>query len=167
MKYKTWWKIGAVAALAAAAVSCESLTGGAHSHHANNLFAFLYPDKAGHIDQPAIPVLSLPLRVGVAFVPADQSARRGYPFTVDEGSFSEEKKMQLMKDVSSQFKSRPFVGSIELIPTLYLRPQGGFANLDQLKAMYGVDVMVLLSYDQVQFTDAGWLSLSYWTIVGA
>jgi rhombotail lipoprotein len=33
--------------------------------------------------------------------------------------------------------------------------------------MYDVDAMVLLSYDQVQFTDQGLLSLTYWTIVGA
>lgn len=33
--------------------------------------------------------------------------------------------------------------------------------------MYGVDVIALLSYDQVQFTDTGLLSLTYWTLVGA
>ncbi|WP_372679817.1 rhombotarget lipoprotein [Desulfosarcina sp.] len=33
--------------------------------------------------------------------------------------------------------------------------------------MYGIDVITLVSYDQVQHTDEGMLSLSYWTIVGA
>jgi rhombotail lipoprotein len=33
--------------------------------------------------------------------------------------------------------------------------------------MYGVDVMALMSYDQVQFTDQNILALTYWTIVGA
>jgi rhombotail lipoprotein len=33
--------------------------------------------------------------------------------------------------------------------------------------MFGVDVIALLSYDQVQFTEQGFLSLSYWTLVGA
>ena len=33
--------------------------------------------------------------------------------------------------------------------------------------MYGIDVIALLSYDQVQHTDENFLSLSYWTIVGA
>jgi rhombotail lipoprotein len=33
--------------------------------------------------------------------------------------------------------------------------------------MYGVDVITLLSYDQVQYTDEGLLSLTYWTIAGA
>jgi rhombotail lipoprotein len=167
MKKPTWWKIGAVAALAVLAAGCESLTGGSSSHHANNLFAYLYPNQAGHVDEPGIPVLSLPLRVGVAFVPGGDAGRRGYQWQVDEGTFSEAQKMQLMKQVRSQFTNCPFVGSIELIPGAYLTPKGGFANLDQIKTLYGVDVMVLLSYDQVQFTDNGLLSLSYWTIVGA
>ena len=75
--------------------------------------------------------------------------------------------MDLMEKISAQFKSYPFVKSIEQIPTAYLTPRGGFANLEQIRSIYGVDVMVLLSYDQVQFTDQGLLSLSYWTIVGA
>jgi rhombotail lipoprotein len=33
--------------------------------------------------------------------------------------------------------------------------------------LYGLDVIILLSYDQVQFTDEGMLTLSYWTIIGA
>jgi len=165
MRKTTWWKIGAVAALAVLAAGCESFNGSS-SHHANNLFAYLYPNQAGHVDEPGIPVLSLPLRVGVAFVPADRSGR-GYQFQTDEGSFSEAQKMDLMKQVRAQFTNCPFVGSIELIPGAYLTPKGGFANLDQLRTLYGVDVMVLLSYDQVQFTDSGLLSLSYWTIVGA
>jgi rhombotail lipoprotein len=161
-------KIGAVAALAAVAVSCAPFgrSQANQSHHANSLFAYLYPNQAGHVDQPGIPVLSLPLRVGVAFVPADRPAGRGNSFPAEDGSFTEDKKMRLMKEVSAEFKSYPFVGSIELIPSAYLTPRGGFANLDQLKTMYNVDVMVLLSYDQVQFTDNGLLSLSYWTIVG-
>jgi rhombotail lipoprotein len=86
---------------------------------------------------------------------------------LDDQSFTESQKMELMKQISGQFKQYPFVKSIELIPTAYLTPEGGFANLDQIKTIYGVDVMALLSYDQVQFTDEGVLSLTYWTIVGA
>ncbi len=33
--------------------------------------------------------------------------------------------------------------------------------------MYDIDVIALVSYDQVQFTDGSFLSLTYWTIVGA
>ena len=54
-----------------------------------------------------------------------------------------------------------------MIPSAYLTPGGSFTNLSQIQTMYGIDVIALVSYDQVQFTDAGVLSLSYWTIVGA
>ena len=33
--------------------------------------------------------------------------------------------------------------------------------------MFGVDVIALLAYDQAQFTDEGWASITYWTVVGA
>ena len=72
-----------------------------------------------------------------------------------------------MKQVASRFKSYPFIKDIELIPTAYLRTKGGFPNLEQIRTMYGVDVVALISYDQVQFTDQGLLGLTYWTIVGA
>jgi rhombotail lipoprotein len=80
---------------------------------------------------------------------------------------SEKERMDLMDRISTEFKKLPFVKNIEVIPSAYLTPTGGFANLDQIRAMYGVDVIALLSYDQVQHTDEGLLSLSYWTIVGA
>jgi rhombotail lipoprotein len=118
------------------------------------------------VDTPTVPVLSLPLRVGIAFVPAGGSGKNGYPYAEDL-NFSESQKIELMKQISTQFKQYPFVKSIELIPSAYLTPKGGFANLDQIRAMYDVDVMTLLSFDQVQFTDEGVLSLTYWTIVGA
>lgn len=32
--------------------------------------------------------------------------------------------------------------------------------------MTGADIIALISYDQVQFTDEGLASLSYWTVLG-
>jgi rhombotail lipoprotein len=75
--------------------------------------------------------------------------------------------MDLMQEVANHFKKYPYVKDIELIPSAYLTTHGSFANLDQLRSMYGIDVVVLLSYDQVQFTDEGMLSFTYWTIIGA
>jgi rhombotail lipoprotein len=114
-----------------------------------------------------MPVLSLPLRVGIAFVPVDRPKGSAGYAPSDNDQFSQNEQMELMKQISAEFKSCPFVKSIELIPSPYLTTRGGFANLDQIRTMYDVDVMVLLSYDQVQFTDQGLLSLTYWTIVGA
>jgi len=132
------------------------------NHRASNVMQYLYPKDSQHTDTPTVPVLSLPLKVGIAFVPEEQSRSQG-----GLASFSEKQKMTLMKEVSAHFKKYPFVQSIELIPSAYLTPKGGFANLDQLRSMFGVDVITLLSYDQVQFTDEGLLSLTYWTVVGA
>lgn len=141
---------------------------GTSNHHATSVMAYLYPKDAEHTDTPAVPVLSLPLKVGIAFVPEDRGRSQGGPFVPSENaSFGEKQKMALMKEVSDSFKKYPFVQSIELIPSAYVMPRGGFANLEQLRSMFGVDVIVLVSYDQVQFTDQGLLSLTYWTVVGA
>ncbi len=163
-----WLTIGLAATVTLLVAGCDTFNGGRTNHHASNLYAYLYSDQKEHVDAPTVPVLSLPLRVGVAFVPVDNpSGRNNYSYAADDLAFSESQKMELMKQISAQFKQYPFVKSIELIPTAYLTPRGGFANLDQIRTMYGVDVMALLSYDQVQFTGEGMLSLTYWTIVGA
>ncbi len=166
MKRILWLNLGVLTVLAALAISCDTM-GRNGTHRANSLYNYLYSGQSEHADTDTIPVLSLPLRVGIAFVPiSSPKGPGGYAFS-DENTFSENQKMDLMKQISDQFKGYPFVKSIDLIPTAYLTPNGGFANLEQIKNIYGVDVMVLLSYDQVQFTDQGVLSLSYWTIVGA
>lgn len=59
----------------------------------------------------------------------------------------------LSEPVADHFRDRDFIRSIEIIPSAYLRPRGGFPSPDQLRTMYGVDVVVLVFYDKVQFTD--------------
>jgi len=80
---------------------------------------------------------------------------------------TEKQKVELMQSVADRFNKYPFVREIAIIPSDYLKPNGGFDNIDQIRAMYGVDVIVLISYDQTQFSDQGALSLTYLTIVGA
>jgi rhombotail lipoprotein len=168
MKQTTRITLGLAAAVALLAAGCDTIGGGQTEHHANSLYAYLYPNQNNHVDAPTIPVLSLPLRVGIAFVPPDDRHQPNYGGdSTDGATLSESQKMALMKRISAEFKQYPFVKSIDLIPTAYLTPRGGFANLDQIRTMYGVDVMALVSYDQVQFTGEGILSVSYWTIVGA
>ena len=133
-------------------------------HQSSSVVQFLFPGKDQPFVQPGIPTLRLPLRVGVAFVPSGL-ARGDYQSFED--TFPEAQKTNLMRDVAARFKALPFVQSIELVPTTYLRPGGSFENLDQLRAMLGIDVIALIAYDQAQNTgDTGW-SLAYWTIVGA
>ncbi|HTN42524.1 MAG TPA: rhombotarget lipoprotein [Nitrospiria bacterium] len=139
-------------------------------HHNSSVVDYLYPGKSDPIENAAIPVLSLPIKVGIAFVPGSEQSRTGFttnfsaPMTPP---LPEKEKIALMKEIGDNFKKYPFVKSIELIPSAYLRPGGSFTNLDQLRTMFGVDVIALLSYDQVQFTDEGMLSMSYWTLAGA
>ncbi|WDP92510.1 MAG: rhombotarget lipoprotein [Desulfobacter sp.] len=127
-------------------------------HHSSSVVQYLYPNQENHVKITGMPRLSLPLRVGIAFVP--ENSGRGRALT-------ETDKMELMAEVRRHFNRYEFVGSIELIPSAYLQKEGGFANLDQIRTMYGVDVMALLSYDQTQFTDEGVASITYWTIIGA
>jgi rhombotail lipoprotein len=134
---------------------------------ASSVMDYLYPKHQAHVDAPTVPELSLPLRVGVAFVPEHGSRSSANPVTWENDRFTEKQKMALMKQVSDSFKKYSFVQSIQLIPSTYLTPQGSFENLDQLRQMFGVDVIALLSYDQAQFTDEGSWSFTYLTVVGA
>ena len=127
-------------------------------HASASVVDFLYPDTKEPVVAPAVPVLTLLLRVGIAFVPS-----KAHGSTV----LTEQRKTQLLQQVADHFRQSPFVREIEIIPSAYLKPQGGFPNLDQIRTMYGIDVVALVSCDQIQFTDEGILSLTYWTIVGA
>ena len=136
--------------------------------HATSVVDYLFPNTKDPVVTPGIPVLTLPLRVGIAFVPGGNST--GSSLWMPQGgslALTEKSKMDLMNEVADRFKKYPFVKEIAIIPSAYLRPGGSFTNLDQIRTMYGVDVIALISYDQVQFTDEGKLSLTYWTIVGA
>jgi rhombotail lipoprotein len=159
-------RIIAVAALVLIA-GCSVFAPNEH-REASSVMTFLYPKHAEtHVDTPAVPVLSFPLRVGVAFVPDHANRPTGNYVSWENERFTEKQKMALMKQVSDSFKQYSYVQSIQLIPSTYLTPQGGFENLDQLRQMFGVDVIALLAYDQAQFTDEGWASITYWTVVGA
>jgi len=137
------------------------LTGCATSsskHYSSNVVQYLYPNQRQHVETPQIPLLSLPLKVGIAFVPETMAT----PLTLTEMN-----KVDLMNEVSTHFKKYDFVKSIEIISSPYLTRNGSFANLDQIRTMFGVDVIALLSYDQTRFTDEGFASITYWTIIGA
>lgn len=145
-----------------AVLAASGCATGRNAHNAASVVDFLYPDTKDPVVTPGIPVLSLPIRVGIAFVPGGGSYSNYNIFALTEN-----RKMDLMQQVADHFKKYPFVKDIEIIPSAYLKTKGGFANLEQIRTMYGVDVIALISYDQAQFTDQGLLSLSYWTIVGA
>lgn len=168
----------AVAGLACLALGAALTAGCAvtQSRNATSVIDFLYPDQKEPVVDQGIPVLNLPMRVGVAFVPDSGSQFQGSRTDVRmrqglEGTasslLSEARKRQLLDEVGRNFEGRDFIRTIEIIPSAYLRPRGSFQNLDQLRTMYGIDVIALVSYDQAQFTDETYRSIAYWTIVGA
>ncbi len=132
---------------------------------------YLYPNAEQAKVEPSVPVLKLPISVGIAFVPEQTGGRRGtagvWSNWSGSGVLSEAKKAELLERVAANFRNLDYVDNIEVIPSVYLRQGGSFANLDQIKTMYGIDVIALVSYDQIQFTDEGMLSFTYWTIIGA
>lgn len=140
-------------------------------HYSSNLMAYLYPDSRPEV-APSLPVLDLPLTVGIAFVPNQEtrsslnfwSWNRTLPKTVP---ISEKEKTELLSGVADEFRDRDFIERLEVIPSSYLTAYGGFDNLEQIRSLYGLDVIALVSYDQVQNIDENYMSLSYWTIIGA
>ena len=131
---------------------------------------YLYPYKSDEIVEPETPVLNLPVKVGIAFVLEQGSQSKGFSMwsgTAAGGTFTEKDKAELLEKIAVNFRNLEFVSDIEVIPSPYLNPGGSFANLDQIKTMYGIDIIALVSFDQVQFTDEGFLTLTYWTLIGA
>ncbi len=141
--------------------------------HTTSAVDFLYPDTKDPIVTPSVPVLTLPLRLGIAFVPGEGGGNYGSRlFNKGGGSptdfvLPEKNKQALMQEVANHFKQYSFIKDIQLIPSADLTSGGSFSNLDRIRAVYGVDVIALLSYDQAQFTDEGAASITYWTLIGA
>lgn len=133
---------------------------------------YLYPaDQA--VAPPADVRLTLPLRVGIAFAPADPAARArargpvwGQEFEYVQ-TFDETEKQRLVQRVIAAFEDTPDVASIQSIPASYIEPGGGFANVDRLRSLLGIDLIVLLSYDQTQIQDVNKKSLTYVTLVAS
>ncbi len=146
------------AGLVLALVGCASWFLQQGIKQAGSVVDYLYPDaKEPPQLKPSVTYLRPPVRVGIAFVPGGGWGA-GLP---------EAERTKLLERVKSAFAQYGFIGSIEVIPTQYLREKGGFANLEQVGRMFNVEVMALLSYDQVQFNDSNALSVLYWTIIGA
>lgn len=128
-------------------------------HINSSVVDYLYSDEIQISRQENNTALELPLKVGIAFTPTLSNAA--------ETKLTETDKSELLEQIADNFRSYDFVNKIEVIPSAYLKVKGGFANLNQISKMYDIDVIALVSYDQVQFTDEGALSMTYLTIVGA
>ncbi|HZJ92716.1 MAG TPA: rhombotarget lipoprotein [Thiopseudomonas sp.] len=125
----------------------------------SSLVDYLYPE--GQVPpkyEETVPHLRLPLTVGLAFVPSEKNSAYSLP---------EAKKMQLLEQVKQKFSGLDYVRDINIIPDTYMRSTKGFEGVDQIARLYGLDIMALVSYDQVAVSSETKSSLLYWTIVGA
>lgn len=156
--------------VAAAAAICVSLAGCAVlapctpycnsvTHNSSSLLQFLYPNGAEPPAVDRIPQLHVPLRIGLAFLPASAS-----PPAL---ALSAAQREALLERLRQHFSSRRFVSQIVVIPDYYLTGARGFDGLRGVERLYDVDLMALVSYDQVMHQDVNGWSLAYWTIAGA
>jgi len=119
---------------------------------------FLYPDESSRDEHVAeIPVLTLPVKVGIAFVPSKHWAG---------GAISGSQQIELLDTVKQSFMQYDYIDNIEIIPSDYLKGGQGFTTLEQVSRLYDVDVMALVSYDQVSQSTEKKAAILYWTIVG-
>ncbi|WP_375749697.1 rhombotarget lipoprotein [Vibrio sp. HN007] len=124
----------------------------------SSLVDFLYPDSENYKEhQPSIPHLTLPINVGIAFVPSADNNKL---------ALSAKRKHEILTKVKDEFLSLEYVNRIEVISDAYLKQGGSFDNLKQLSRLYDVQVMALVSYDQVARNTQNNAALLYWTIAG-
>lgn len=124
----------------------------------SSLMDFLYPDEKSRAEhKPEIPVLKLPVKVGLAFVPSKSWQRDG---------IHGKDQVELLEKVKKSFLKYDYIDRIEIIPSTYLSGGEGFSTLEQVGRLYDVDVMALVSYDQVTQSLENNAALLYWTIVG-
>ncbi len=127
------------------------------SSHAGStpLVDYLYPQ--GDVPKyETVPVLKVPLHVGLSFLPDANDARH----------LPASDKARILDRLRERFRSLDYVGEIVIIPDSYLSPKGGFDGLAQLARLQSLDVVALVSYDQVAELSENRRSLMYLTIVG-
>ncbi len=133
----------------------------------SDLMGYLYPGAdAAPATNPSGVTLQLPLKLGIAFVPGVATETRcgRCPDRRPVPAASEKKLLDIVK---SAFQGRDWVSQIVMIPSVYLRPGGGFENLRQAARMHGVDVVALVSVDQLQSSHPEKISFLYLSVVGA
>jgi rhombotail lipoprotein len=161
-------KTGLMLAAAFAVAGCGSMMDQNRSaRYTGSLYTYLNTNENAQAGAAINPHLPVPFKVGVAFVPAEAVSGGMGGSSLPGETLSADDKLDLMQKIAGQVKAYPFVKSVEIVPTHYLGTNGGFENLEHVRSTFGVDAMLLVAYDQSQFSDEGALALSYWTIVGA
>jgi rhombotail lipoprotein len=157
MKTTTWLGMMASVFLLSSCSMLVSQQSGKQSV-SSSLMDFLYPNKeARAVHSAKVPLLTLPVKVGIAFVPSTGFQK--------EAVHSKDQ-YELLEKVKAAFVQYDYIDRIEVIPSTYLAGGDGFNTLEQVGRLYDVDVMALVSYDQVTQSVENNAALLYWTIVG-
>lgn len=156
MNYK--FVLCALIALSLTACSTLIMNQSSNRSVSSSLVDFLYPNQKRNTKHtPETPTLRLPVNVGVAFIPSNHW--RGNPL-------HSKNQIQLLNKVKTEFEKYDYINRIEVIPSTYLRGGKGFITLEQVSRLYDVEVMALVSYDQVNQSFENNAALLYWTVVG-
>jgi len=123
----------------------------------SSLVDYLYPSG----ERPPglavdIPQLTVPVRIGIAFVPG----------TNNSWVITQNVKNNLLRKVKQAFKYHTVVQEIRIIPTDGLSRKGGFRELRHVAQRYNVDLVALVSHNQIRAIRNNSLSITYLTIVG-
>ena len=143
----------AVLAVALAALGCPK-----HHEVRSNALEYLYPSGKAFATPPTDVTLKVPVRVGIAFAPLSGSG---------SDAFTDLQKQTLLNRLADAFKDRPEIASVEVIPRTYLSAAGGFDELNRVSQAFGVNLVSLVSYNQIQFSETTRSNWAYWTLVGA
>lgn len=162
-KHNSIWNVGwaclAAGVLVAALSGCAAMDSSSKQRQVASMLAYLYPGSEAPAAQPeTVAEIKVPFRVGIGFVPDNGKA---------EFRLSEAERQRLAGLVREAFANYPFISQMEVVPSLYLEAGGGFANLDRVAQLLRLDVVALISFDQVQYAGANRWSFLYWTGVGA
>ena len=112
--------------------------------------------------------VDFPFRLGIAFVPADPTQTRGdFASGNLQGPLGPGQEQEIHQRITASFAQKPWAREVKTIPSLYLAKGGGFEDLDKVARTFQVDVIALVSVDQVQFSNPRWYAWTYWTLVGA
>jgi rhombotail lipoprotein len=135
----------------------------------SSLSSYLGVKASPPVEQPVATLqLQLPLRLGIAFVPADPTQHKGDMAQANPmGPLGPGQEQELHRKVMASFSQKAWAGDLKTIPSLYLTKGGGFEDLDKVARSFQVDVIALVSVDQVQFSNPRWYAWTYWTLVGA
>jgi rhombotail lipoprotein len=128
-----------------------------HQQASTPLVDYLYGDADPPRTESAVE-LSLPIVVGLAFLP---TARGMGPTVVERDA--------VLHAIRERFGKLTYVRDIVTVPDYYLgnRRGSGFEELQRVAQLQRLDVVALVSYDQLSQTTDNKRSLAYLTIAGA